>query len=488
VWGEEEPMGRTGRQWAVASAVLVFAAAVQPAGLRGETIPVEELRRQMEAMRAQLQKMQDQIQKQQELIDRMSREKGKPMPATAAGAAPPPTVSAEEEERIKRQVTEQVMRRMQPSLAAANKTFPSQFNPAIGLIIDNVGSYSSKDRGNFEFRAAELGLSASVDPFARGYAIITGSSNGFDVEEAAIVTTSLPYNLTAKGGRFFADFGRLSKFHDHDLPFVNRPIVLDRFVNGESQADGVEVDYLVPTASQYLTLTGGWYNKMGAENERVSNEVPRDLSEFTYLGRAATFFSLNDANSIDLGTSYAYTPEVKIENDGARHLAGVDLTYRYTPLSQASYRGFIWGTEALYNVEDRPVGGSSTEAADTALSRFARTLGDPLAAPPQPVPFATAASTPSAFKRRESGGLYSYVEARLTRRFYPGFLFDWSQDIDHVGGDTLAYSPYLTVWASEFQRLRLQYTRLEAPGDHDNQFFLQWTVILGSHVHGFKDR
>ncbi len=85
-------------------------------------------------------------------------------------------------------------------------------------------------------------MSASIDPFARGYAIINGNADGIEVEEAAIVTTSLPYNLTAKGGRFFADFGRLSKFHDHDLPFVNRPIVLDEYVGGESQADGVELN------------------------------------------------------------------------------------------------------------------------------------------------------------------------------------------------------------------------------------------------------
>jgi len=46
----------------------------------------------------------------------------------------------------------------------------------------------------------------------------------------------------------------------------------------------------------------------------------------------------------------------------------------------------------------------------------------------------------------------------------------------------------LTMWLSEFNRLRLQYTRLEQPGLHENEFFLQWTVILGSHVHSFKDR
>mgnify|MGYP003342735863 CR=1 FL=1 len=38
---------------------------------------------------------------------------------------------------------------------------------------------------------------------------------GLSVEEAALVTTSLPWNLTAQAGRFFADFGRLSAIHDH---------------------------------------------------------------------------------------------------------------------------------------------------------------------------------------------------------------------------------------------------------------------------------
>jgi len=472
-------MGRVPRRVGMAIAVLALGVAALPRGVRAQS---EELRRELEAMRKQLKQMQEQLEKQQKLIDKLSAEKQAP-------AAPP----AVDEERLKREVTEHIMQRLRPQLAAANKTFPSQFNPAIGLIVDTVGSYGSKTRGDFELRAAELGISASVDPFARGYAIITGSNQGgFDVEEAAIVTTSLPYNLTFKGGRFFADFGRLSKFHDHDLPFVNRPIALDRYVGGESQSDGVELNYLVPMR-QYLTLTGGWYNKMGAENERVDNTVSRDLSQFTYLGRAATFFNLSDANSVDLGGSWAYTPEVKIDNGASRTLAGIDLTYRYSPLSQASYRGLVWGTELLYNQEDRPVGGFPSSSAEAAATSLAHGLGVPtLAAETRGSPFALAdppaTTAPLSFKRRDTTGLYTYLEARLTQRYYPGFLFDYAQDLDHVAGYTTAYSPYLTLWLSEFNRLRLQYTRLEQPGLHENQFFLQWTVILGSHVHSFKDR
>src|SRR5437870_859685 len=320
-------MGRVPRRVGMAIAVLALGVAALPCGVRAQS---EELRRELEAMRKQLKQMQEQLERQQKLIDKLSAEKQAPAAPPAVGAAKAPGAKtaeavAADEERLKREVTEHIMQRLRPQLAAANKTFPSQFNPAIGLIVDTVGSYGSKTRGDFELRAAELGISASVDPFARGYAIITGSNQGgFDVEEAAIVTTSLPYNLTVKGGRFFADFGRLSKFHDHDLPFVNRPGVLDTYIGGESQSDGIEVNWLAPL-DQYLTLTASIYNKVDASNTRLDNTYPRGFSQFTYLGRAATFFSLTDANNLDLGTSLAYTPEVKLDNGAQRHLAAVDL-------------------------------------------------------------------------------------------------------------------------------------------------------------------
>jgi hypothetical protein len=69
----------------------------------------------------------------------------------------------------------------------------------------------------------------------------------------------------------------------------------------------------------------------------------------------------------------------------------------------------------------------------------------------------------------------------------------FAQDIDRAVGDTKAYSPYLTFWPSEFMRLRLQYTYLDQPSTaqqaaHEHQVFLQWTAVIGSHVHGFRER
>jgi hypothetical protein len=440
------------------------APAQQPAG-------DAQLRQELDTLKEQLRRVEQQMRQQEELIRRLTGERPAapaPPPGTAPAAPGIPAVTAPvrpgvaapytpDVEELKRMVIQE----LQPQLAAANKTFPSQFNPAIGFIVDTVFSHSRQKKSNFEFRSAEIGISGSIDPFARAYGIINGTPDGVDVEEAAIVTTSLPWGLTVKGGRFFAEFGRLSTFHDHDLPFVNRPMVLDQYIGGESQADGVEVNWLAPIP-HFLSFTLGAYNKIGADNDRVDNNVPRDLSEFTVLGRVNTFFNLTDSLGLDVGASDAYTPEVRIEGLKRRNVFGVDLTLRYTPASQAAYRGFIWGTEMLVNHEARP-GIAPTEDSPNQI-----------------------------FRVRDSFGLYSYLEARLTRRYYPGLLYEYVQNIDRPSLSTWAISPYFTIWLSEFQRLRLQYTHLQSnrPGTQptDDQFFLQWTAIIGSHVHSFRDR
>ena len=105
-------------------------------------------------------------------------------------------------------------------------------------------------------------MAASVDPFAKGYAVINGSADpvtgevALGVEEAALQTTSLPWNLELKAGRFFGEFGRLAYIHDHELPLVNRPLALDQYIGGESRTDGLQVNWLLPV-EHYVSLTTG---------------------------------------------------------------------------------------------------------------------------------------------------------------------------------------------------------------------------------------
>jgi hypothetical protein len=344
----------------------------------------------------------------------------------------------------------------------AVQSAPTALNPAMGLVLDANVQHRAKTGGLFDFRSAELGIAASVDPFARMYSFINGTKDGVEVDEAAAITTSLPWNLTAKGGRFLADFGRFPKIHEHELPFVNEPFSIERMIGGETQADGLEVNYLFPTPF-FLRATLGGYNKIGEGNERTDNTKNRSWSKFTYLGRLNTYFDVTDNHSIELGTTLAYTPSLRLPGDpvgGDRILNGIDLTYRYQPLGSSVYQGFTWGNEFYANSERIPF-----DVEDVTLA-----------------------------KRRHTFGGYSYAELKLNKNWSTGFLFDWAPLIESPGKRTISYSPFVTWNLSEFNRLRFQYYNLSNnfhPADKNesgNQFFLQWTTVIGAHTHGFLGR
>src|SRR5215468_12435504 len=99
------------------------------------TPTAQQLQRELAIMKEQMRQMQEKIQQQEEAIEKLSTQP----PPTPPPEPAPPTAGAREQ--LKQEVREEVLRDIQPQLAAANKTFPSQFNPAIGLILDNVFSY-----------------------------------------------------------------------------------------------------------------------------------------------------------------------------------------------------------------------------------------------------------------------------------------------------------------------------------------------------------
>jgi hypothetical protein len=384
---------------------------------------------EIESIRAVVKNLEQQLQKALQRIDQLEKEKA---------------TSSTKIDQVEKSIR-------------ASQSAPSALNPAIGLVIDATAEHRDKAGGDFNFRAAELGISASIDPYARAYAFFTGSRDEFEVEEAAMVTTSLPWNLQLRGGRFFADFGRLAKFHPHEYAFVNTPLSLERIVGGESKADGVELSYLFPTPF-FLRATAGGYNKLGAENERLDDTKSRAWSRFTYLGRLHTYFDLADNHSIELGTSLAYTPSIRIPEEphgGSRTLTGLDVTYRYQPLGSTLYQGFTLGGELFGNSE-----------------RVERESG---------------------FRRMFAPGGYVYGEAKINREWAAGFLYDNAPSLASPGKKTIGYSPFITWYLSEFNRLRFQYSYLddkvrEERSERGHQFFLQWTTVLGSHTHGFRTR
>ncbi len=461
----------------------------------------QEKASELEDLKKQMLQMEEQFRQLQRQIEKLEKQAAPPGAAGQPQAADP---------ALQKKIQE-VEAKANAALEASKKTFASQFNPAISLGIDTIGSYKSNSQGfnpgngpqagarinngrpagaDFNLRSAELFISADVDPFARAYATINASADAtnndeatLSVEEAAIVTTRLPYNLTVRGGRFFADFGVLPHRHDHDLPFVDRPPSLAAFVGGEAQTNGVEVSWLAPTPF-FLRASGTIGNKLGADfHDGVSNLNSRPIRGLTYMGRLQTYLDINDDNNVELGSSIAEAPNAEdFGNTGRfeRRLVGLDFKYRWYPLGSGVRQSLTVAGELLHDVGDAdPMNGGPRRDV----------FGNPV--------------------RQGAWGGYVYAEYRLSKQWRPGIRFDYFQlqsepllvtnpftgmpasTLNATGHrtDNRTWTAYLTWFPSEFQRLRLQYNRSDRGNAQDaNEFFLQWTAFLGSHSHGFSER
>jgi len=430
-----------------ARATLAFGFALALAGPAHAVVPdaseVERLKQQLEATRQELAKTRSQLEATQGQVDELGRRFDQ-LQAEA------PAVQAVES---------------QAPLGATARIAPvNADNPSISFVVDTelaTDTHSSWESigypngWDFSLTSGELFISAPIDPYLRGYASINGTSDeGFDIEEAALVTTSLPWGLTVKGGRFFADFGRFPHWHNEALPFVDRPPSIERIIGGESIAEGTQVSLLTPL-DQYVVLTGGVYNSVGAENLESLNESGffgrRAFDEFTFLGRVHTYLDLTDTLNVELGGSWLGVPK-----DSDRNLAGVDVTLRHQPGTTTAYQGFDWGTEWMWNWQ------RFTERDDDGFV-VDRT-------------------------RMNRQGGYSYVEAFFARQYSVGARFDYSEAVDGPVDRAKTASVFATWKPSEFQRLRFQFDNTWGAEDTNQRFTIQWTAFIGSHSHGFAQR
>ncbi len=461
-------------------AALLWGATCLFSPVRAEESGEQEKDKEQQMMRSIMEKLQPQIEAE---VQKRVKEELSRVEATRTTAPPAPSSTVVSKERV-----DELEKQVADLSEATKKSFPSQFNPAIGLVGETVASFDSRKNsqtgssrpGGFDInqRSTELNLSASVDPFARGYAVINASANPITgeataaVEEAAVITTSLPYNLTAEGGRFFGEFGRLAFVHDHELPFVNRPLALDSYIGGESKTDGLQLNYLLPI-DHYVSWTIGTGDQFGGTLNNPGGY--RSLKDLNYWSHLSTYFTLTPDVSLETGVSGLWNPRtegrggvVTLSNNSTRaetqrQLYGLELTLRYEPLQNNQFQGLVWGTEAF-----------------VSHNRF---LFDPNGTP----------GTGDEYHAFESSrGFYSYIAAKLSRQWTAGFLLDYLQNPQWHHDDTFAYSPFLTWNTSHFQTIRLQYTHTDRSKESglkdDDAVYLQWVWIIGSHSHGFSQR
>lgn len=355
------------------------------------------------------------------------------------------------------------------------------FTPDISLILDmsytNVNFDRESEEG-FTLNYAELALGASVDNYFDMKAIFHLSENDFEIEEAFISSTALPYHLKAKLGKFKSDFGYLNNKHHHVYNFADAPLIYQVFLGGEGLNEkGLQLQYVLPTSS--YTMLG--LEVLGGENEQSFGYKGFDdiVEDSTYpsliVGYVKNSFDIGEGTLLS-GLSFA-KGKAKIDHfedehephafDGDTTLYGVDLTYKkYFSANNA----LTFQNEYIY----REMSGNEI--------------------------FSQGEGYKYVGVEKKQGGFYSELIYQFDKNIRTGLRYSaitqneiTSNGIaEEIEDDIQVTSAMLEYNFSEFSRLRLQYNNNDSLYDEDGvrnnkqEFILQFNYAIGAHgAHAF---
>ncbi|MFZ3041273.1 MAG: TonB-dependent receptor [Thiobacillus sp.] len=373
----------------------------------------------------------------------------------------------------------------------------SSFNPDVSLILQ--GKYAHledrADRGitgflpsgaegpsrGFSVDESELVLSASIDPWFRGYLNAVLADEAVEVEEAWFQTTSLGHGLSVKGGRFRSGIGYQNEQHPHAWDFATNSLVYDALFGEGYGQDGLQMKWLAPTDT-FLEF-GAEAGRGGAfpSTERDSNGFP-SLSLFGHVGN-----DVGTSHSWRAGLSYLHARPQERAFEG-RDLGDVDVAGAFSGKSRTWLADFVW--------KWAPNGNTTQQNFKFAAEYFQRRESGALSCDDAGADASLCTGGVTGPYSADQSGVYAQGIYQFMPHWRVGYRYDqlFRGDVVFNGADagaTLAsladYDPrrhslMLDYSASEFSRLRLQYSRDEAQQDIDeNQFYVQYIHSLGSH-------
>ncbi len=313
-----------------------------------------------------------------------------------------------------------------------------------GSVIRQAGSRA------LEMHESEVGFQAIIDPYARGDFFLSFGEEGVDLEEGYITFTGLPAGLVARAGKMRAAFGRVNTFHNHVLPWVDRPLMTENLVGGEDGIDdaGVSVTRILP-APKWLFLeatgqvfrgdTGGqtFFTPTGTETRTLFTASRK--SDVSTVAHLHGYHDITENTNLDIGLSYARGHN-ELGSDFLTRLFGVDATLRWKPLRRSIYHSFVGRTELVWSQRQQPL------------------------------------------QERRAFGMYASADYQLGRRWFLGGRYDYADRARDFFRTDRGASAVLTYWPSEFSQIRGQYrfTRF-AEGINANELLMQVQFVLGAH-------
>ena len=338
------------------------------------------------------------------------------------------------------------------------------------------GDHDPRVRG-FSIPNAEVTLDGAVDPYFKGFTNIVykldeRGETGVELEEAFLLTTSLPANLQLKAGQFFTEFGRQNPQHPHAWAFVDQPLVLNRMFGPDGlRTQGARLSWLVPTPFFTEAMVGVMNSAGGTtwsfrsdESAEIHGGVATDRTVRTFgdlllVPRISSSFDLSDTQTLLIGASAALGPN----NSGpsARtEIYGVDAYYKWKPAAaQAGFPFVSLQGEAMTRRYDADARESAASPADLLPSETLRDRG-------------AYAQLLYGIKPRIIAGLRGDVVTGNKGAFD-----------SELRADRYRLSPNFTWYPTEFSKVRFQYNYDDRRAiGTDHSVWIQIEFLLGAHA------
>ena len=318
-------------------------------------------------------------------------------------------------------------------------------NPDIGVIGNFLGAAGRNQINplkSLSLQESEISLQAIVDPYARADFFLALGEEGIEVEEGYVTFTGVRGGFVPRVGKMRAAFGRVNTFHNHSLPWVDRPLVAFNLMGGSlEEADvgikdaGFSVSRILPSAGGiFLEATGEVFRGDSGSLFKASKR-----SDVSVVGRLLAYRDLTESTNLEVGGSYARGHN-DLGSAFITQLSGMDVTLRWKPLRRAIYHSFAARTELVWSRREE------------------------LTSP------------------QRAFGWFGSLEYRLGRRWYVGGRYDWSERARNAALHDSGGSLVLTYWPSEFSQIRGQLRRTRyAEGQTANEFLFQFLFTLGAH-------
>jgi len=336
----------------------------------------------------------------------------------------------------------------------------SQLNPELSVTGDIFFVGGEHEREELLADHFELDIQSYLDPYTRMHVVIgyhgphhessfgmedhdheaeEHDHEGFGLGEGYITWLQLPGHTSLTVGKKRQQFGVLNRWHKHALDQTDWPwVIQESFGPHGLVGTGVSLDWLMPRL---------WAdtNELTVEIMNGNNDVAFAGSDWrrpTFLASLMSYWDLSPNTYVqaDLTGLHGVTDH---EGDLGHDFLALDLAYDWYPAGRELYRGFTARAMLLRSWLDLEDGGS--------LNVW---------------------------------GSYLYGQYRLTARWIAGLRWDWVEDQRAPGHDTWGLTPYLTLWQSEFVRLRGQATyEKDNWYGTDRRFELQITFAAGPHKH-----